>query len=283
VSRRIPACFDAAEKAGRKVFIPFITAGDPDPGWTVAIMHALVAAGANLLELGVPFSDPAADGPVIQAASERAIEKHVDLGKVLEMVAAFRRKDKHTPVVLMGYMNPLERYGRLQFPVAAKKAGVDGLLLVDCPPEERGVLGEAMMDAGISGICLVTPTSSRARVRSIAAVASGFIYYVSLKGVTGSGHLRVSELSRPVQQIREFSDLPVAVGFGIKNAKMAAAVAAHADAVVIGSALVKVLSEAESEEDACAIAEAFVAPVRKALDNMALNNAAPRKQDVELI
>jgi len=275
VSPRIPRAFEAAEKAGRKVLIPFITAGDPDPGWTAAIMHALVDAGADLLELGVPFSDPAADGPVIQQASERAIEKHVTLGTVLEMVATFRHNDKQTPVVLMGYMNPVERYGQLLFPAAAKKAGVDGLLLVDCPPEERGDLGEAMIAAGLDGICLVAPTTTRARVASIAAVASGFIYYVSLKGTTGSGQLSSPELSRPVQQIREFSDLPLAVGFGIKNAEMAASVAAYADAVVIGSALVEVLSEAESETDACSIATAFVAPVRNALDNA----AATRKQD----
>lgn len=266
---RIAARFAAAGKAQQKILIPFMTAGDPEPEWTVAIMHALVAAGAGLLELGVPFSDPAADGPVIQEASERAIEKQVDLHKVLAMVAAFRRKDNDTPVVLMGYMNPVERFGRQRLPMAAKQAGVDGLLLVDCPPEERGELGEAMIAAQLDGICLVAPTTTRTRVEMIAAAASGFIYYVSLKGITGSEQLSLPELSRPVQQIREFSDLPVAVGFGIKNAAMAASVAEHADAVVIGSALVQALSAAKSEEDACAIAQAFVAPVRKALDNTA--------------
>lgn len=270
MSGRIAARFAAAEIAGEKILIPFITAGDPEPGWTVAIMHALVGAGAGLLELGVPFSDPAADGPVIQEASERAIEKQVDLRHVLAMVEEFRQKDDETPVVLMGYMNPVERFGRTKFPPAAKQAGVDGLLLVDCPPEERGDLGEAMITAGLDGICLVAPTTTRARVKMIAAAASGFIYYVSLKGITGSGQLSSPDLSQPVQQIRDFSDLPVAVGFGIKNAEMAAAVAEHADAVVIGSALVQALSEAKSEESACAIAEAFVAPVRKALDNTLL-------------
>jgi len=269
VKSRISGCFAEAAKAGKKVLIPFITAGDPDPDWTVAIMHSLVDAGANLLELGVPFSDPAADGPVIQAASERAIEKHVDLGRVLGMVETFRRNDNKTPVVLMGYLNPLERYGRTQFPQAAKMAGVDGLLLVDCPPEERGDLGEAMQNAGIDGICLIAPTTIRARVASIAATASGFIYYVSLKGITGSGQLNVPDLGPPLEQIREFSDLPIAVGFGVKNAEMAASVAVHAEAVVIGSALVEVLSQAESIADACLIATAFVAPVRKALDNTA--------------
>jgi len=267
VSGRIAARFESAGKAGEKVLIPFITAGDPEPGWTVAIMHALVSAGAGLLELGVPFSDPAADGPVIQKASERAIEKGVSLHDVLAMVKTFRSTDEETPVVLMGYMNPVERFGRTRFPLAAKQAGVDGLLLVDCPPEERRDLGEAMIAAGLDGISLVAPTTTRARVEKIAATASGFIYYVSMKGITGSGQLSLPELSQPVRQIREFSDLPVAVGFGIKNAEMAAAVAVHADAVVIGSALVKALSEADSEQAACAIAEAFVAPVRKALDN----------------
>jgi len=267
---RIAASFEKAGRTGQKVLIPFITAGDPEPGWTVAIMHALVAAGAGLLELGVPFSDPAADGPVIQKASERAIEKHVDLHKVLALVEEFRIADKETPVVLMGYMNPVERFGRTRLPLAAKQAGVDGFLLVDCPPEERGDLGEAMIAAGIDGICLVAPTTTRSRVEKIAASASGFIYYVSIKGITGSGQLSSPELSQPVRQIREFSDLPVAVGFGIKNAEMAAAVAEHADAVVIGSALVQALSEAKTEDAACAIAKAFVAPVRKALDNAVL-------------
>lgn len=269
MSRRINECFDAARANGRKVLIPFITAGDPDPGWTADIMHAMVNAGADLVELGVPFSDPMADGSVIQLASERAIEKQVSLEKVLEMVKAFRQKDTSTPVVLMGYMNPIERFGRAVFPAAARQAGVDGLLLVDCPPEERDDLGEAMENTGLDGICLVAPTTTRDRVKRIAAVASGFIYYVSLKGITGSGQLSSPELAEPIRQIRELSDLPVAVGFGIKNAEMAVSVAAHADGVVIGSALVESLAGADSCEQACALAKAFVAPVRESLDNMA--------------
>jgi tryptophan synthase alpha chain len=268
MSQRITNCFDSAIGAGRKVLIPFITAGDPDPGWTVDIMHAMAAAGANLIELGVPFSDPMADGTVIQLASERAIEKQVTLDMVLEMVQDFRQKDSSTPVVLMGYMNPVERFGLSGFPGAAKAAGVDGLLLVDCPPEERGDLGIAMSAAGLDGICLVAPTTTRDRVERIAGVASGFIYYVSLKGITGSGQLDSPDLSEPIRQIRQYSNLPVAVGFGIKNAEMAVNVAAHADAVVIGSALVERLSQADSSEDACALAAAFVAPVRESLDNM---------------
>jgi len=268
MSQRIPACFDNARKAGSKVLIPFITAGDPDPGWTVAIMHALVDAGADLIELGVPFSDPMADGPVIQLASERAIEKNVTLAAVLNLVKAFREADTTTPVILMGYMNPVERYGRTRFPADAATAGVDGLLLVDCPPEERDDLGPAMDEAGVDGICLVAPTTTRDRVKEIARVARGFVYYVSLKGITGAGQLELPELSGPVQQIREFSDLPVAVGFGIKDGETAVQVAAHADAVVIGSALVEALSGANSVDDACSLATAFVAPVRESLDNV---------------
>jgi tryptophan synthase alpha chain len=268
MSLRIPRCFASAQEAGRKVLIPFITAGDPDPKWMVALMHALVDAGADLIELGVPFSDPMADGPVIQLASERAIEKHVSLAGVLKMVEEFRQTDTTTPVILMGYMNPVERYGGSKFPAQATAAGVDGLLLVDCPPEERGDLGVAMNAAGLDGICLVAPTTTRDRVKLIAGVASGFIYYVSLKGITGAGQSNLPELSKPIEQIRQFSDLPVAVGFGIKNAEMAVSCARHADAVVIGSALVEALSGAESEQEVCSIAAAFVAPVRESLDNM---------------
>ena len=268
MSQRISDCFTSAKLTGRKVLIPFITAGDPHPDWSVAMMHALVDGGADVIELGVPFSDPMADGTVIQLASERAIEKQVSLSRVLQMVEEFRKSDSRTPVVLMGYMNPVEHYGRTRFPAAATAAGVDGLLLVDCPPEERDDLGTAMLEAGLDGICLVAPTTTRERVRAIARVASGFIYYVSLKGITGAGQLNSPELSEPVLQIREFSDLPVAVGFGIKNAEMAVKVAEHADAVVMGSALVEALSEAKTKEDACSVAKAFVAPVRKSLDNM---------------
>jgi tryptophan synthase alpha chain len=268
MSQRIPDCFAAAKQSGRKVLIPFITAGDPHPDWTVAVMHAMVDAGAGLIELGVPFSDPMADGPVIQLASERAIEKNVSLASVLKMVKTFRQTDTDTPVLLMGYMNPVERYGRTRLPADAIAAGVDGLLLVDCPPEERDDLGIAMEKAGLDGICLIAPTTTRERVKDITDVASGFIYYVSLKGITGAGQLDMPGLSEPVQQIREFTDLPVAVGFGIKNAEMAKSVAEHADAVVIGSALVEALSEAKTAIDACSIANAFLAPVRESLDNM---------------
>jgi len=269
MSQRIQRCFQAAKNNGRKVLIPFITSGDPDPGWTVAIMHAMADAGADLIELGVPFSDPMADGPVIQLASERAIEKGVTLKGVLDMVRTFRQSDTSTPVVLMGYMNPVERYGRTILPADAKAAGVDGLLLVDCPPHERGDMQAAMTGAGLAGICLVAPTTVRERVKELCNVASGFIYYVSLKGITGAGLAGPAGIAEPISQIREFSNLPVAVGFGIKNAEMAVNAAKHADAVVIGSALVEALAEAKTREDACSVATAFVAPVRESLDNMA--------------
>ncbi len=268
MSQRISDCFQAAKNANRKVLIPFITAGDPDPEWTVAIMHAVAGAGADLIELGIPFSDPMADGPVIQLASERAIEKHVKLATVLDMVKVFRQSDKMTPVVLMGYTNTVERYGQKRFPADAVAAGVDGLLLVDCPPQERDKLGIAMLDAGLDRICLVAPTTVRERVKKLAGAARGFIYYVSLKGITGAGQADFHALAAPIEQIREFSELPVAVGFGIKNAEAAARFAEHADAVVIGSALVEVLATARTVEEACAIASAFVAPVRESLDNM---------------
>lgn len=267
MSSRIANTFADARQTGRKLLIPFITAGDPHPDWSVAIMHALVDAGADILELGVPFSDPTADGPVIQLASEKAIEKGTDLRSVLRMVESFRLDNNHTPVVLMGYMNPIERFGVTTFPAAASAAGVDGLLLVDCPPEQRGELGKAMNAAQIDGICLVAPTTTRARVQTIAKAASGFIYYVSVNGITGSGKLNSQELQQPLQQIREFSDLPVAVGFGIKDAGMASAVAEFADAIVIGSALVSAISEASNKSEAVSIVASFVAPVRKALDN----------------
>ena len=268
MSGRITDCFATARQAGRKILIPFITAGDPHPDGTVAVMHALAGAGADIIELGVPFSDPMADGPVIQEASERAIGKQVSLSSVLKMVETFRQTNSRTPIVLMGYMNPIERFGRTLFPAAATSAGVDGVILVDCPPEERDDLGAAMLAADLDGICLVAPTTTRERVEYIASVASGFIYYVSLKGITGSGQLDSPELREPIEQIRAFSDLPIAVGFGIKNAEMAVSVATYSDAVVMGSALVEALSEARTTEQACTIAASFVAPVRQSLDNM---------------
>jgi tryptophan synthase alpha chain len=244
-----------------------MTAGDPDPDWTVAMMHAAVAAGAGLLELGVPFSDPMADGPVIQAASERAIARGVDLERVLEMVTEFRRQDERTPVVLMGYMNPVERFGAARLAMAAQQAGVDGFLLVDCPPEEGADLHASLAAADIAVIRLVAPTTTAQRLELLCRNASGFIYYVSFKGITGASRLDTSTLAGPVAGIRAQTRLPVAVGFGINDGAAAAAVAEHADAVVVGSALVVKVADAGSQRQACERVTSFVASLRQALDN----------------
>jgi len=270
VNNRIDARFEALAKAGRTALIPFITAGDPDPQWTTAIMHALADAGADLLELGVPFSDPAADGPVIQAASERAIARGVSLQGVLEIVSEFRQQDISTPVVLMGYLNPLERYGHAEFAQDAARAGVDGILMVDCPPEEMVHLRGQLDNHGIYPICLVAPTTTPERMERIARQANGYIYYVSFKGITGADRLEQTSLAEPVSELRSHTDLPLAVGFGIKDAQSAAAVAEVADGVVIGSALIERLAEAGSESDACQRVADFLAPIRAAMDNTRL-------------
>ena len=264
---RIDSRFEALAVAGRTALIPFITAGDPDPGWTAAIMHTLVEAGADLLELGVPFSDPAADGPVIQLASERAISRGVSLQHVLETVSEFRQKDNTTPVVLMGYLNPIERYGHAEFARDAEQAGVDGILMVDCPPEEMAHLRGQLDNHGIYPICLVAPTTTPRRMEWIAGQADGYLYYVSFKGITGANRLEETSLAEPVRKLRSYTDLPLAVGFGIKDPQSAAAVAGLADGVVIGSALIEGLAEAKSEDDACTRALDFLAPVRAAMDN----------------
>ena len=270
MNNRIDARFEALAKAGRTALIPFITAGDPDPQWTTAIMHALADAGADLLELGVPFSDPAADGPVIQAASERAIARGVSLQGVLEIVSEFRQQDISTPVVLMGYLNPLERYGHAEFAQDAARAGVDGILMVDCPPEEMVHLRGQLDNHGIYPICLVAPTTTPERMERIARQANGYIYYVSFKGITGADRLEQTSLAEPVSELRSHTDLPLAVGFGIKDAQSAAAVAEVADGVVIGSALIERLAEAGSESDACQRVADFLAPIRAAMDNTRL-------------
>ncbi|KAA9132113.1 tryptophan synthase subunit alpha [Marinihelvus fidelis] len=262
----------ARRQAGGKALVPFITAGDPEPGWTVDIMHALVAGGADLIELGVPFSDPMADGPVIQVASERAIARGVTLSSVLDMVADFRRDDPDTPVILMGYLNPVERLcqagGEQAFAERVRDAGVDGLLLVDCPPEEGGALHQAMAGAAIDNIILVAPTTDPQRLEKLCAAANGFIYYVSFKGITGASRLDSAAVAEPVSRIRAHSELPVMAGFGISDAASAVAVAEHADGVVIGSALVRLLETADDAEEASRLAGDFVASVRRALDNI---------------
>jgi len=267
VNNRIERRFETLRETGKTALIPFITAGDPDPHWTPAIMHALVNAGADLLELGVPFSDPAADGPVIQAASERAIAQGVSLKRVLDMVARFREQDPETPVVLMGYLNPIERYGHPEFAQDAERAGVDGILLVDCPPEEMTQLRGELDAHGICPICLVAPTTTPERMALIARHAKGYIYYVSFKGITGANRLEQASLAQPLGLLRTHTALPLAVGFGIKDPQSAAAVSGLADGVVIGSALIEKLAEAATETEVCEIAMDFLAPIRVAMDN----------------
>lgn len=269
MSNRIDRRFAALAATGRTALIPFVTAGYPEPEWTVPVMHALVHAGADVLELGVPFSDPTADGPVIQAASEHAIGRGVSVRTVLELVRLFREDDADTPVVLMGYMNPVERYGLAEFARDAAAAGVDGLLMVDCPPEEMGVLRASLDERGIHPICLVAPTTTEARMDAIASQAGGYLYYVSFKGITGGNSLDAAALAAPLERLRRHSKLPLAVGFGIKGPESAAAVAGLAEGVVIGSALIEALATAGSAEAACTCVTTFLAPVRAAMDNTA--------------
>ncbi len=240
---RIDRCFGELKSAGRKALIPFITAGDPDFATTLSLMHGLVEAGADILELGVPFSDPMADGPVIQAASERALAGGASLAGVLETVAEFRRHDTTTPVVLMGYLNPIEAMGYATFVDRAAAAGVDGVLMVDMIPEEAADVLPLFHDRDLHPIFLVAPTTGTKRLSRISQVAGGYLYYVSLKGVTGSDAIDVSGIGAKVTEIQSHSPLPVAVGFGIRDAATAAAVAQVADAVVVGSALVARIAE----------------------------------------
>ncbi len=264
---RIAKRFAETRAAGRAALIPYITAGDPAPAVTVPLLHDLVAAGADLLEIGVPFSDPMADGPVIQLACERALAHGTSLRAVLAMVQEFRLQDPHTPVVLMGYLNPVERMGAEAFVDAAAKAGVDGALIVDLPPEEGHELSGLMQRAGMDSIFLIAPTTSSARLQRVAAVASGFIYYVSLKGVTGSQSLDPAEIGAKLSGIRACTDLPLGVGFGIRDAPTAAAVARVADAVVVGSAIVRLAEQFPGEPEAFrSAAAAVVRDMRTAMD-----------------
>ncbi len=267
---RIQQRFEALKGANRKALIPFITAGDPEPGLTVKMMHALVEGGADLIELGVPFSDPMADGPVIQLSYERALEHSVSLKQVLGMVNEFRQLDSETPVVLMGYLNPVELMGYETFAREAAEAGVDGALLVDLSPEESGEVVNTFRQHGLDSIYLIAPTSNEQRVQLIASRSSGFVYYVSLKGVTGAGNLDTEEVAARVATIRQHTDLPVGVGFGIKDADSARRVAASGDAVVVGSAIIRRVESLRDKpeallEELCR----FAGELRQALDGEA--------------
>jgi tryptophan synthase alpha chain len=255
----------AAFKPGRKALIPYVTAGDPYADATADIMLAMAKAGANVIELGVPFSDPMADGPVIQRASERALTRGIGMPQVLDIVRTFRRQDAKTPVVLMGYANPVERYGVDRFVTDAREAGVDGVLVVDYPPEECEAFAAKLRDSDLDPIFLLAPTSTDERIASVGRIASGYVYYVSLKGVTGAGHLDTAAVAKMLPRIRAHVKLPVGVGFGIRDAATARAVAEVADAVVIGSALVQLL-EGSSRAEAPAVAGKFIAGIRAALD-----------------
>ncbi len=246
---RIAQRFADLKKQGRKALIPFVTAGDPNPSVTVPLLHAMVEAGADLLELGVPFSDPMAEGPTIQLACERALLHNTSLRDVLAMVREFRMKDTMTPIILMGYMNPVEVMGYKTFAKAAAEAGVDGLLTVDMPPEEAGDLVVELANANIDPIFLLAPTTVDARIAKICAAASGFVYYVSLKGVTGAANLDIAGVEQKMAQIRKHTALPLCVGFGIRDADSAQRVSAVADGVVVGSAVVnRVADNAETPE-----------------------------------
>ncbi|WP_064749546.1 tryptophan synthase subunit alpha [Lysobacter firmicutimachus] len=262
---RIDAKFQQLQAAGRKALIPFLTAGDPSLESTVPVMHALVAAGADVLELGVPFSDPMADGPVIQRSSERAIARGAGLSWVLRAVREFRRDDADTPVVLMGYLNPIEIRGAARFAADAVAAGVDGVLLVDLPPEEADELRGAFADTGLALILLASPTTTEQRLALLCEGAQGYLYYVSFAGVTGADRLDAGAANDRLHGIRARSRVPVVAGFGIKDAASAAAMAREAAGVVVGSALVAALAEA-GDAAAARTAADFLAPLRQALD-----------------
>lgn len=264
---RIASCFEALRSKGTKALIPYITAGDPSLDVTFSLAHAAVAAGANIIELGVPFSDPMADGPIIQRASERALTHGASLRDVLAVVAKFRKTDNVTPIVLMGYLNPIEAMGYKNFATEAASAGVDGVLTVDLPPEEAKDLLVELVSLELDPIFLIAPTTNVERIQTICRVASGYLYYVSFKGITGASHLDVTSVDAKVQEIRQYTDLAIGVGFGIKDPESAAAVAQIADAVVVGSALIQRIEQHLGKTDTIRqeVSE-LVASMRRAMD-----------------
>ncbi len=265
---RLAVKFEDLAKAGRKALVAYITAGDPNPEFTVPLMHAMVEAGVDVIELGVPFSDPMADGPVIQRACERALLHKMSLRRTLAMAIEFRKIDQNTPLVIMGYLNPIEAMGYEEFANAAQRAEVDGVLTVDLPPEEAEASTELLKARGIDPIFLLAPNSTPERVRLMTAIGSGYLYYVSLKGVTGAGHLNTVDVSNKVAEIKANSNLPIAVGFGVKDAITAKTVADIADGVVVGSALI---SKIETNQDDLVRARSqiveLLSAMRQAMDN----------------
>jgi tryptophan synthase alpha chain len=266
---RLAATFEALAESGRKALIPFITAGDPKPDFTLPMMHAMVEAGVDVIELGIPFSDPMADGPVIQRASERALEHKMSLRRTLTIVSEFRRTNQHTPVVLMGYVNPIEAMGYEDFANAAQRADIDGVLTVDLPPEEAEECSTLLKARGIDPIFLLAPNSSDERIKKMDTVGSGYLYYVSLKGVTGAGHLDVVDVENKLNQIRGNTGLPVAIGFGVKDAQTAKTVAGLGDGVVVGSALIsKIEANLDDQERAKQDIIELLTSMRQAMDSV---------------
>ena len=263
---RIQTKFATLKRQGKKALIPYITAGDPHPKHTVTLMHAMVKSGADMIELGVPFSDPMADGPVIQRASERALVHKVGLRHVLEMVQEFRKADNETPVILMGYANPIEAMGAQNFAKRANESGVDGVLTVDYPPEESAEFIKSLQSNGVDSIFLLSPTTEPTRISLIVNQASGFLYYVSLKGVTGAANLDIESVTERVAEIRKQTNLPIGVGFGVRDAETAKKVGKIADAVVVGSRMVQTV-EQSTEENLVSNVSALVFELRTAIDS----------------
>lgn len=264
---RISGVFAELAQKGRKALIPYITAGDPHPSVTVSMMHTLVQSGADIIELGVPFSDPMADGPTIQLACERALAHGTSLRQVLDMVSEFRQQDSETPIVLMGYLNPVEAMGYPNFVDAAVKAGVDGVLMVDLPPEEAEDVASVFTDAGLDMVYLIAPTTTDQRIASIGQSGSGYVYYVSLKGVTGSNALDVDDVARNLERIRTHVSIPVGVGFGIQNGETAASVSKISDGVIVGSAIVnRIADNADNPTKAQELVGDIVSSMRSAMD-----------------
>jgi tryptophan synthase alpha chain len=265
---RLASTFEQLEKSGHKALIPFVTAGDPNPEFTLPLMHALVSAGVDVIELGVPFSDPMADGPVIQRASERALAHKMSLRKTLAIAAEFRKTNQKTPVVLMGYLNPIEAMGYEEFADAAKAADIDGVLTVDLPPEEGEQYSALLKAKSIDTIFLLAPNSSSDRIEKMAALGSGYLYYVSLKGVTGAGHINIADVEAKLKQIKSITSLPVGIGFGVKDAETAKTISILGDGVVVGSALIsKIESNLANPELAKAEIIKLLSTMRQAMDN----------------
>lgn len=264
---RIDQTLTRLRETGKKILSPYITAGDPEPDITVPLMHALVEAGANILEIGIPFSDPMAEGPVIQAAMERALAHGVHCATVLSMVKEFRQKDNETPIILMGYLNPIEQYGYETFAAQAKQAGVDGTILVDLPPEESHDIASIWQEAGLYNIYLCSPTTTNERMALIAAYARGYLYYVSLKGVTGADTFELNSVQEQYRQRKAHSKLPLMVGFGIKTPEIAARVSQFADGVIVGAALIEEIQQSYLEnKDAIKAGAIIINSMRQAMD-----------------